>query len=354
VPDGLSRRDRGRILLTTDAVGGIWRYTLDLAHGLAERGMTPVIAVLGPAPDTSQRAEAAPFELIETGLALDWTAASPNELSATVASLRSLASGTGSAHLHAPALAGHEPWSLPVVAVAHSCTATWWRAVRGDALQSDFAWRMAATGAGLRAADAVIAPTRSHAEAVRAVYGAVPIAVVHNGAALPAPTTTARDRAVLAAGRLWDEGKNLAALDRIAPLLDAPIFAAGPVAGPNGATIALPHLHLRGALSQAEMRAEYARCRVFASPARYEPFGLSVLEAALAGMRLVLWEIPSFRELWDGAATFVADDDALLLALRHALDQPGDGGAQHRAQRYTLDAMVDRTLAVHRRFGARV
>ena len=66
--------------------------------------------------------------------------------------------------------------------------------------------------------------------------------------------------------------------------------------------------------------------------ARYEPFGLAVLEAAQAGMRLVLSDIPSFRELWDGAATFVASRRAdLLPALRHALAAPGDGGAQARA-----------------------
>ncbi len=31
-------------------------------------------------------------------------------------------------------------------------------------------------------------------------------------------------------------------------------------------------------------------------PARYEPFGLSVLEAALSGCALVLGDIPSLRE----------------------------------------------------------
>ena len=34
-------------------------------------------------------------------------------------------------------------------------------------------------------------------------------------------------------------------------------------------------------------------------PARYEPFGLSILEAALSGCALVLGDLPSLRELWD-------------------------------------------------------
>ena len=54
--------------------------------------------------------------------------------------------------------------------------------MRGGAPPADFGWRIAATGAGLRVADAVIAPTAAHAQAVRDVYGPVAIEVVHNGA----------------------------------------------------------------------------------------------------------------------------------------------------------------------------
>ena len=44
-------------------------------------------------------------------------------------------------------------------------------------------------------------------------------------------------------------------------------------------------------------------------PARYEPFGLSVLEAALSGCALVLGDIPSLREVWGKAAVYVDPDD---------------------------------------------
>jgi glycogen synthase len=49
---------------------------------------------------------------------------------------------------------------------------------------------------------------------------------------------------------------------------------------------------------------------VFASAARYEPFGLAVLEAAMHGAALVLADITTFRELWHDAALFVPADDA--------------------------------------------
>ena len=359
MPDGLTSGGSRPIMLTTDAVGGVWRYTLDLAQGLARRGIPTRVAVLGPSPSPAQRAEAdaSHVALLETGLTLDWTADSEAALADAIAGLRMYAARHAAAavHLHAPALAGTQRWAVPVVAVSHSCVATWWHAVRGGPLPHDLRWREAATSQGLSTANAVIAPSRAHADAVRTVYGEVAVQVVHNGAS-PTPHISLRDRqsAVLTAGRLWDEGKNAAALNRAAPLLDAPIRAAGPVVGPNGASIALERLDLLGTLCPAAMAHAYAGATVFASMARYEPFGLSVLEAARSGMRLVLSDIPSFRELWDGAATFVADEAALAPALQDALALHDDGGARNRAARYTLDAMVDGTLAVHRLVGAPV
>lgn len=87
----------------------------------------------------------------------------------------------------------------------------------------------------------------------------------------------------------------------------------------------------------------------------FEPFGLAVLEAAQAGCPLVLSDIPTFRELWDGAATFVAPGDvggfadavAGLLAdpARHAA--LGQAARQH-ATRYTPAATAARMAEIYR------
>ena len=67
---------------------------------------------------------------------------------------------------------------------------------------------------------------------------------------------------------------------------------------------------------------QYARAAIYALPARYEPFGLSVLEAALSGCALVLGDIESLREVWGSAALYVAPDDheALSAALRGLIE----------------------------------
>ncbi|MBV9537295.1 MAG: glycosyltransferase [Acidisphaera sp.] len=342
------------VMLTTDAVGGVWRYSLDLARGFAEHGLDPVLAVLGPAPVPDQLAEAEGLRLIDTALPLDWTAPTPAGLRETAAALAGLARRlrAGSVHLHTPALAADAPWSMPTVAVAHSCVGTWWQAVRGGPLPEDLAWRAAATARGLAEADAVIAPTRAFAASLAALYRpGRPILAVHNGAARVTAAPGTRAPAVLSAGRLWDDAKNAAALDRLAGAIETPVIAAGPLAGPNGERFEPRHLHAPGRVPAAELAALMRRASVFVAPSRYEPFGLAVLEAARAGMALALADIPTFRELWGGAAMFFhPDDDA---GLRHAVQQLLEdplacaARAGARAAEYTIDATVAATLRVH-------
>jgi glycosyltransferase involved in cell wall biosynthesis len=345
------------VLLTTDAVGGVWTYSLALAEGFSRRGCDCVLAVLGPAPSAAQRLQAAAIpalRLIDTGLQLDWTASDEGDLALAAATLEKIADmvGADTVHLHTPVLAAF-PWRAGLVAVAHSCVGTWWEAVHGGAPPADFAWRMALMRRGLLAADIVIAPSAAFAAALRRVYGTIPpIRVVHNGAPPPPLASSPRRRRVLTAGRLWDPGKNIGLLDEVADRVA--IDAAGPIAGPDGSTLACRHLNLLGNLSAADLRATCRRAAIFAAPARYEPFGLAVLEAAQQMTPLVLADIATFRELWDGAAIFLTPDDptAWKSCLRALLQAPAERDrlgrcAWARAQTYSADKMVAQTAAWH-------
>jgi glycosyltransferase involved in cell wall biosynthesis len=347
-------------MLTTDAVGGVWRYSLELASGFAARGARVVLAVMGPAPSAAQRSEAAAISglrLVSTELPLDWLADTPALLADAARSLAAIAARARvhTIQLHTPALAAGAAWPAPVIAAAHSCVGTWWHAVRGGAMPNDLAWRANAVARGLAAADAVIAPSRSFASALQARYGvARPIHAIRNGRR-PIAAAATRHQHALTAGRLWDAGKNIATLDAAAALLPRPVLAAGPAVGPNGARADCRHLQLLGPLHAPAMAAQFASAFVFVSLARYEPFGLAVLEAAQAGCALVLSDIPTFRELWDCAALFVDPDDPVALAelLGGLLRLParcaylGDL-AQQRAAAFNVDAMTAATWAVHR------
>ena len=343
------RASARRILLTTDTVGGVWRYAVELSRGLAAAGHAITLATVGPPASAVQTADLDPgTALVQTGLPLDWLAETPASLDHASRILAAVEADV--ALLHAPAYLRHR-WPIPVAVMVHSCLATWFEAVRGGPVPAGYAWRADATASGLRRADAVAAPTAAFAAVVARTHGLTGITVLHNGRRPLALPHVRRERAVLAAGRLWDEGKDAALLDRIAPRLSAPIRAAGPVAGP-GTRAALGNLALLGTLDEAALARAYAGATVFAAPARYEPFGLAVLEAAQAGMALVLSDIPTFRELWDGAARFVppGDDDAWVAALAAALDDPVPAAAH--AARYTVGAMVEGTVALLCRMAA--
>ncbi|WP_240756900.1 glycosyltransferase family 4 protein [Roseicella aquatilis] len=354
---------RLRLLMTVDAVGGVWTYALDLAGALARHGVETVLAVLGPPPSPDQRAVAARsagLRLVETGLPLEWLADSAAEVEATGEAIAALAAAQGAdlvqLNTAGPAAAGR--FRVPVVVACHSCVATWWRAMRGGPMPADFAWRTALVGRGYRRADLLVAPSASFAAATRAAYDLpeTPL-VIHNGRdASAAPRAAAQEVFAFTAGRLWDEGKDAATLDRAAALLPFPLLAAGPVRGPHGGVVALPHLRLLGQLPAVGIAGWLAAGPIFVSAARYEPFGLAVLEAAQAGCALVLADTPGFRELWDGAAVFVPPGGAegfatALRALAADRERRATLGvaARERATRYGLDAQAGAMLEAYHR-----
>ena len=350
-----------RVLATTDAVGGVWTYSLDLARGLAAENVETVLATVGPPPSLDQVKAAKEIEglkLVRTGIELDWMAEDEGSIRDAGATLARLADRHKAdlVQLNAPAFAADAAFDQPVVAVSHSCLTTWWAAVKKGEPDRLFRWRGELTGRGLRAADRVVTPTAAFAKATQEAHALDETpAAVHNGRTpLPTPEVAPHDFA-FTAGRLWDKGKNAATVDLAAARLPVPLYAAGPTRGPNGDSIFLEHAHSLGLLSETELARWLAARPVFVSAALYEPFGLTALEAAAAGCPLVLSDIPTFRELWDGAATFIDPMDEKGFG-DAVCDIIGDdflrsslgGAAKERARRYTPEAMAAKMAAIYR------
>jgi glycosyltransferase involved in cell wall biosynthesis len=163
-----------------------------------------------------------------------------------------------------------------------------------------------------------------------------------------------RADSVFTLGRLWDEGKNVRTLDAAAAMVDASVEAIGPLRGANGEAAAFEHLHTTGGLEADAIAQRLSGRPIFASAALYEPFGLAALEAAQAGCALVLSDIPTFRELWNGAALFVPARDAQAFAdaLQQLLRDRDrreklERAAQLRALQYSPEAMARRMLAIY-------
>jgi glycogen(starch) synthase len=208
---------------------------------------------------------------------------------------------------------------------------------------------------GLRAANQVIAPSRWMLEAARRFYGIPGGRVIQNGRHAAPLQPEAKEPLVFAAGRLWDPAKNLLFLEEVAQGLAWPVYIAGEPRHPGwDRHVTAEHVHLLGRLSPTGVASWFRRASIYAFPARYEPFGLSVLEAALAGCALVLGDLPTLRELWEGAAIFVSPDqpDDLRLALDGLIEDPVlrqalAMRARRRALRYTPRRMGRAYLAVY-------
>jgi glycogen synthase len=297
--------------MTADAVGGVWRYSVDLAAALVEHGAQVLIATMGPRPNEEQRHELLSIpglRLAQGDYALEWMPDGWEDVDASAHWLLALESSFDPDVIHLNGYAHASlRWNRPLAVVAHSCVYSWWRAVHGCAPDPEWSEYNRRVTGGLSAADIVIAPSTYMASELQREYGIRPdkVRVIHNFTRAQVPASAKKQPFILAAGRVWDAAKNIELLDRIAPELDWEVRIAGDAGDPESSRRKRRSACFLGSLPHSELMQQMAAAGIFAHPALYEPFGLSILEAARARSCLVLSDIPSLRELWNGAAIFV-------------------------------------------------
>jgi glycosyltransferase involved in cell wall biosynthesis len=340
-----------RILITTDAVGGVWTFSATLARALAKRGVHVSLVTLGPPPSEAQLDHLRGVPNLEVEIAdfaLEWMDPEGEDVDRTCHGLQRIAQRVRPDLVH---LNGYRealcPWPSPVLVVAHSCVRSWWLACRGkEPAEARWTNYMSNVAAALELADMWVAPSKAFRDRIQSLYApARPGHVIHNGIdnnTRPRP----KEGFVLAAGRLWDEAKKVDTLLAIADTIDWPIKLAGSTSASG--TALHRNVEALGDISRGGLLNLMARASIFVAPAVYEPFGLSVLEAAAAGCALILSDIPTFRELWSGAAVFVQPRNTQQLAealqrvcrdadLRAELQR----AARLRAGRYSAATMLD-------------
>jgi glycosyltransferase involved in cell wall biosynthesis len=130
------------------------------------------------------------------------------------------------------------------------------------------------------------------------------------------------------------EGPERPALERLAYELEVPV-------------------HLLGRVP--DVAAWLRRADLLVHPARWEGFGLALLEAMLASLPVVATDVSSIPEIVvDGETGLVVppdEPDALANAIGSVLDDPDDFGAAGRRRvrvEFSVARMADRTLEVYR------
>jgi glycosyltransferase involved in cell wall biosynthesis len=342
-----------RLMMTTDTLGGIWTYAIELAGALCRSDIQVALATMGAPLTASQREEVDSIPgltTFESPFKLEWMDAPWQDVRRASRWLLHLEGRIRPDVVHLNSYVyGGLPWRAPTLVVGHSCVLSWWEAVKGEAAPDSWTRYHREVGRGLQGADLVMAPTRAMLSALETHYGHFSKSrVVLNGRAPALFKPGDKEPLIFAVGRLWDEAKNVAMIDRVAPYLPWPVYVAGEERHPDGKRVGYEAVRRLGRLDPPALGHWLGRAGIYTLPARYEPFGLSILEAGLAQCALVLGDIPSLREVWGEAAVFVSPHDpAALLTALHALirDPARLNGLATLARMRALQLTPERMLA---------
>jgi glycogen(starch) synthase len=366
-----------RILMTADAVGGVWQYTTTLANLLADaHGVQVLVVACGAQPAAEHlsalvlgpRPTGGGVEVEHLPIPLEWEGADEQTYAQSRQQILELALHWRAQILHANEHHLGEIGSsgMPVLVVSHSDLCSWRAAVLGEAEPMVSGAYIHRVRIGLANAAGVVAPSTFAAGALCRWFGYSDVVrVIPNGVNNhPSALHPVRTIDAMIAGRLWDPAKNYAAFASAASRSPGRTFAAaGPVARPGESATMMPEAPIRylGVLPRDTLRRTLAQSRLLVAPALYDPFGLVPVEAALAGCCLVLGDIPSYRDIWDDTAIYVEprDPTALAAVLEELFeDVPRQRTmaerARLRAQKlYSAERMVAAYLSTYQRLALR-
>lgn len=317
------------VLVTCDAVGGVWTYTRELVSGLVRRGHQVALVSFGMRPEKNQLSwmhKVSDLKYYATDFPLEWMQDSAAGIAASMEYLKQLIERIKPDVVHSNQYCyGAVKCSVPRIVVAHSDVVGWWEGVHESPPPESpwLLWYRNVVAVGLVNADVLVAPSHWMLNSLRKHYPpSSHTTVLYNGRdASLFSSSKNKTNCVLSVGRLWDEGKQISLLlDR---QQSGPVYVAGSLQNPNEKNdTALPatreNVVMLGALSEKALCEVYSTSSIYAMTSRYEPFGLAPVEAALSRCALVANDIPIFRELWGDSAIYFRrnDPDALADAIR--------------------------------------
>ncbi len=360
------------VLVTADTLSSSWAYARELVTGLVTRGVRVTLVSFGEIPLPDQTAWMDLLHGLEyrpTAFRLEWMDDAPHDLAESSEFLARLVREVRPDLLHLHQFChGDLPVDVPRIVMAHGDLISWTQAVQGCTPRSTpwLRWYRETIIRGIAGADAVVAPCAWMLQTIRATYTTPRREVVIYPGRNPIffNPYVSKDDSVLSIGRLIDAGKQVFLLtqhvhpfpvcivgaEQTIPVPRIPIRADVKVATERSSVA------IRGAQTEAQLRALYSRAAVYAATARYEPLGMAVLDAAFSRCAIVANDIPSFREVWGDAALYFETNNAGSLAetLRRVDSDRGlrqtyaDRAYTRARERLTAKRMIDDYLNLYR------
>ena len=354
--------DKGmKILMTTDTVGGVWVYSLELCKALQEYDVEVHLAAMGAWPSEAQMQEVAAIKnttLYKSDFKLEWMEDPWEDVEKSNKWINSIYHTIypDVVHMNNYAHIG-EDWTCPIVTVFHSCVQTWWQAVKGTSAPESWDKYTQVVKESLHASHVVVSPTNAILEKAKKTHGFDTAAkVIYNGRGMNALEEKEKEEFILCIGRIWDEAKNLKLLSHIAKNLPWPVYIAGTRINPgSGEKSEFENVKFLGKLQPYEVEEWMQRASIFVSPTKYEPFGLAILEAAKSGCALILSELDTLKEIWEDSAAFFNPEDEqeaqekiLQLIENQTVRKEFSEKARHKAKEYSSEKMASEYLELYR------
>jgi len=335
------------ILMTTDTQNGTWAYSMELCSVLEKYNTQLHLATIGEPLSDSQQKEASELsnvEIHENNVSIERADGLWKVSMETGKWLLQLEETTQPDIVHLNHYKyGKLSWQNPLLIVVHTGIHSQWESVNGEPAPDGWNDDQQRIKEGVQRAEMVVGVSNAIMDDLRKYHGPfTKTEVIYNVRSSPHLYPKKKMPVIFSMGRLSDETNNISALNRIADSLFWPVFVAGD--SPLDNHIEAGHLRLLGDLSPSMAAECFARASIFVMLARHEPFGFSIVDAALSECALILGDIPSLREIWGDAALYVDPDNLQELQnhIQELIQNPSDlksiaRKARERALQYSPD-----------------
>ncbi len=298
------QQDHLKILMTTDTLGPLWQYCLELASALPEN--TEIhLASMGDLPDERKMAEAEAISnlyIYPSSYKLEWQDDPWDEVEQASMWLLHLEQKLQPDLVHLNhCVFGELPWDRPALVVGHYCMLSRWEATDNQPfpdVQERYRERIRK---GLQSVDYVVAPSATLLRRLEAHYGPLhETEIIHYGITDVYQESRSKSNQILLSTEGIHEYEGLHALVKGAADLPYPLI----IMGEHQADMHEASVAFTGKLNSNQLNEYLSDSRIFVSASRYEVFGWTALQAASQGCILILSDIDVYHEIWQDSALY--------------------------------------------------